>query len=112
MTSETITKTTSTTAPKSILDSEKIYSKEHWLKKSSPSESEFVHLDLDDNIEQSSEKMRRLHMEYRDALGKLNAPSNPVDSTQTLKTMYPQMFERINQDMSPSTLNRLLPSKK
>jgi hypothetical protein len=56
--------------------------------------------------------MRRLHMEYREALGKINTPSNPTDPTQTLKSMYPQMFERINQDMSPETLTRLLPSKK
>jgi hypothetical protein len=107
-----ITSRTTTTTPKSIFDSEKIYSKEHWLKKSSPSESEFVHLDLDEYIEQSTEKMRRLHMEYREALGKLNTPVNPTDSTQTLKSMYPKMFERINQDMSPETITRLLPSKK
>jgi hypothetical protein len=107
-----ITSRTTTTTPKSIFDSEKIYSKEHWLKKSSPSESEFVHLDLDEYIEQSTEKMRRLHMEYREALGKLNTPVNPTDSTQTLKSMYPKMFERINQDMSPETITRLIPSKK
>jgi hypothetical protein len=56
--------------------------------------------------------MRRLHTEYREALGKLNTPSNPTDSTQAIKSLYPQMFERINADMSAETLNRLLPSKK
>jgi len=56
--------------------------------------------------------MRRLHTEYREALGKLNAASNPTDSTQAIKSLYPQMFERINADMSAETLNRLLPSKK
>jgi hypothetical protein len=98
--------------PKSILSSETIYSKEHWLKKSSSSESDFVTLDLDEYIEHSTEKMRRLHMEYLAALDKLKTPSNPVDSSQAIKSMYPQMFDRINEEISPPNLTRLHPSKK
>jgi hypothetical protein len=101
-----------TEPPKSILKSETIYSKEHWLNKSSSSESDFVHLNLDEYIEQSTEKVRRLHMEYREALDKLNTPSEPIDHSQTLKSMYPQMFDRINEEISPPNLTRLHPSKK
>jgi len=101
-----------TEPPKSILTTETIYSKEHWLRKSSSSESEFVHLDLDAYIEQSTDKMRRLHMEYLEALEKLKTPSNPIDPQQMIKSMYPQMFDRINQDMSTKDLTRLIPSKK
>jgi len=99
---------------KSILQTETIYSKEHWLRKSSSSssESDFVSLDLDEYIEQTSDKMRRLHMEYLAALDQLKTPSNPVDSTQMIKSMYPQMYDRIQQDMSPADLTRLLPSHK
>lgn len=88
---------------KSILTSEEIYSKEHWLKRpsSSETESDFVHLDLDQYIEQSSEKMRRLHLEYLQAIDKLNTPTTSEDSVQTLKTIYPKMFERLNEDLTP-----------
>jgi len=110
-------KTSSTTeSPKSIFDTEKIYSKEHWLKKASESdsESEFecISLDLDAYIQQTSDKMRRLHTEYLQAIDKLKTPPEPVDSSQMIKSMYPQMFDRIQQDMSTKDLNRLLPSKK
>jgi len=101
-----------TEPPKSILTTESIYSKEHWLRKSSSPESDFVPLDLDAYIEQSTEKMRHLHMEYLEALEKLKTPTNPIDPTQMIKSMYPQMFDRINQDMSPKDLTRLTPSKK
>ncbi|CAF1079045.1 unnamed protein product [Rotaria sordida] len=88
-----------TEVPKSILNPGTIYSKEHWLRKTSSDESESIPLDLDSYIQQTTEKMRRLHMEYVEALEKLKTPSNPVDSSKTLKTMYPQMFDRIKQEM-------------
>jgi len=102
-------------APKSILSSETIYSKEHWLRRSSSSsssESDFVTLNLDEYIEQTTDKMRRLHSEYLTALDKLNTPSNQVESSQMIKSMYPQMFDRIKQDMSTTDLTRLFPSQK
>lgn len=91
--------------PKSILTSEKTYSKEHWLKRSSSPEceSDFVHLDLDQYIEQSTEKMRRLHLEYLQAIEKINTPTTSDDSVQTLKSIYPQMFERLNEDLTPKS---------
>jgi hypothetical protein len=101
-----------TEPPKSILSSETTYSKEYWLKKSCSSESESVPLDLDAYIEQSTDKMRRLHMEYLEALEKLKTPSNPIDSSQMIKSMYPQMFDRINDDLSTKNLTRLLPTNK
>jgi len=101
-----------TEPPKSILNTETIYSKEHWLRKCPPSESESVPLDLDAYIEQSTDKMRRLHMEYLEALEKLKTPLNPIDPSQMIKSMYPQMFDRIQQDMSTKDLTRLLPSNK
>jgi len=101
-----------TEPPKSIFNTETIYSKEHWLKKSSESEFEIIPLDLDAYIEQTNDKMRRLHMEYLEALDKLKTPSKPVDPPQMIKSMYPQMFDRIKQDMSTKDLTRLLPSKK
>jgi len=101
-----------TEPPKSILSSETTYSKEYWLKKSCSSEGESVPLDLDAYIEQSTDKMRRLHMEYLEALEKLKTPSNPIDSSQMIKSMYPQMFDRINDDLSTKNLTRLLPTNK
>ncbi len=98
--------------PKSILNTEPTYSKEHWLKKSSQSETESVPLDLDAYIEQSTEKIRRLHIEYLEALEKLKTPSNPIDPPEMIKTMYPQMFDRINQDLLPKDPARLPPSNK
>ena len=91
--------------PKSILTSEKIYSKENWIKRStSPeSESDFEHLDLDQYIEKSTEKVRRLHMEYLQAIDKLKTPTTSEDSIQTLKTIYPQRFERLNEDLTPKS---------
>jgi len=86
--------------PKSILNTETIYSKEYWLRKSSPSETESVPLDIDAYIEQSTEKMRRLHMEYLEALEKLKTPLNPIDPSQMIKSIYPQMFDRIKEDIS------------
>jgi hypothetical protein len=56
--------------------------------------------------------MRRLHSEYLQAIDKLKTPTKPEDSAQTIKSMYPQMFDRIQQDMSTKDLNRLFPSKK
>jgi hypothetical protein len=75
-----------TEPPKSIFTTESIYSKEHWLRKSSSSESKFesIPLDLDAYIEQTTEKMRRLHMEYLEALEKLKTPSQQVDSSQMI----------------------------
>jgi hypothetical protein len=101
-----------TELPKSILNTEKNYSKEYWLLKCSPSESEFVPLDLDAHIAQSTDKMRRLHMEYLEALEKLNTPSNPIEPSQMIKSMYPQVFERIQQDIPTTDPTRLLSSKK
>jgi hypothetical protein len=100
--------------PKSILSTEPIYSKEHWLRKCSPSksESESVPLDLDAYIEQSTDKMRRLHMEYLEALEKLNSPLNPIDPPQMIKSMYPKMFDRIQQDIPTKDSTRLLSSNK
>jgi hypothetical protein len=98
--------------PKSILNTETIYSKEHWLKKSSPSEIESVPLDIDAYIEQSTEKMRRLHMDYLQALEKLKTPSNSIDPPQTIESMYPQMFDRIKQDVPKKDFTGLLPSNK
>jgi hypothetical protein len=56
--------------------------------------------------------MRRLHTEYLEAIDKLKTPPKPVEQSQMIKTMYPKMFDQIQQDMSPKDLNRLLPSKK
>lgn len=56
--------------------------------------------------------MRRLHMEYIEALEKLKAPSNPIDSTVTLKSMYPKMFDRMKQNVSPKDPSPLPPSNK
>lgn len=100
--------------PKSILTSEAIYSKEHWLKRSSSSDSDsgFEHLDLDKYIEQSTEKMRRLHTEYLQAIDKLKTPPSANDSVQTLQSMYPQMFERLNEDLTPKTRSPATPVKK
>ncbi|CAF3585595.1 unnamed protein product [Rotaria sp. Silwood1] len=102
---------TTTEIPKSIFNTETIYSKEHWLQKPSSveSESESVPLDLDTYIQQTTEKMRRLHMEYVQALEKLKTPTNPVDSTKTLKSIYPQIFDRIQQDI-PTKKHIFLPS--
>ena len=104
----------STTAEtsKSILTTEEVYSKEHWLRKSSSSELESVPMDLDAYIEQTTEKMRRLHMEYRQAIEKLKTPSNPVDSSQALKSTYPKMFNRISQDLPSKNLTHPVTSKK
>jgi hypothetical protein len=102
-----------TEPPKSILNTEKIYSKEHWIQKSSSSESDdFVSLDLDTYIEQSTDKMRHLHLQYLEAIQKLKTQTDPIDSTQAIRSIYPQMFDRIQQDMSPNDLTRLLSSKK
>jgi hypothetical protein len=98
--------------PKSILNTETIYSKEHWLKKSSSSEIESVPLDIDAYIEQSTEKMRRLHMDYLQALEKLKTPSNSIDPPQTIESMYPQMFDRIKQDVPKKDFTSLLSSNK
>ncbi len=95
------------------MNTEKIYSKEHWIQKSSSSESDdFVSLDLDTYIEQSTDKMRRLHMEYLEALEKLNSPLNPIDPPQMIKSMYPKMFDRIQQDIPTKASTHLLSSNK
>lgn len=99
-------------APKSILTTEEIYSKEHWLRKSPSSESETVSLDLDKYIEQTTEKMRRLHMQYLEALEKLKTPSSPVDSSEALKSIYPKMFDRVKQDASAKNMTNVPPSNK
>jgi len=98
--------------PKSVFNSETIYSKEYWLQKSSQTECESVPLDLNAYIEQTTDKMRRLHMEYLEALEKLKTPSKSEDSPQILKTMYPQMFDRLKQDTSTKNLTPILPSNK
>jgi hypothetical protein len=100
---ETVTKVSSTNRPpKSILESELMYSKDYWLKKSSPSENNFVKIDVDAYIEQSTDKMRRLHLEYLEAIEKLKTPTDPIEPSQMIKTMYPQMLERINPNKSSS----------
>jgi len=88
--------------PSSLLDNQSVYSKEHWLKSQSTTDdqSDFVHINLDEYIEQSSDKMRRLHFEYIQALDKLKTPIESNGSTQTLQTVYPQMFHRITQHLS------------
>jgi hypothetical protein len=100
-----------TELPKSILNTETTYSKEYWLLKCSPSKSEFVPLNLDAYIAQSTDKMRRLHMEYIEALEKVNNPLNPIDPSQMIKSMYPKMFERTQQDVSMEDPTRFLSSK-
>ncbi|CAF2584419.1 unnamed protein product [Rotaria sp. Silwood2] len=110
---------TRTEPPKSIFNTETIYSKEHWLRKTSSiqseseseSESESVCLDLDSYIEQTTEKMRRLHMEYVEALEKLKTPTDPIDSSKTLKSIYPKMFDRIKEDITTKKLTNLPSSK-
>ncbi|CAF3307416.1 unnamed protein product [Rotaria socialis] len=100
-----------TDLPKSILTTETTYSKEYWLKKTS-SESESVPLDLDSYIEQTTAKMRRLHMEYVEALEKLKTSTNPVDSRKALESIYPQTFDRMKPDTSTKNLPHLSPSNK
>jgi len=106
-----ITTVPSTTA-KSVLNTETIYSKEYWLRQSSPhkSPSEPIPFDLDAHIEECSAKMRRLHTEYLAALGKIEASSNSVDCSQSINSMYPQVFDRTKTSMS--NLARFLPSNK
>lgn len=104
-------KLTSSVEPvKSIFETEPVYSKEHWLRKSSSSESEFesVTLDLDAYIEQASDKMRRLHFEYLEALEKLKVPTKSEDSTQAIKSIYPQTFDRIKQNTTTKS-SRIFP---
>lgn len=96
----------------SILTTGSIYSKEYWLHKSSPSESEVASLDLDKYIEQTTEKMRRLHMQYLEALEKLKTPSNAVDCPEALKSMYPNMFDRVKQDTAAKSMTDVLSSNK
>jgi len=98
--------------PKSILDTETIYSKEYWLRKGSSSEGESVPLDLNTYIEQTTDKMRRLHTEYLEALEKIKIPSNPIDPSQIIKSMYPQMLDRIKQNTSTKDPTPALPSNK
>ncbi|CAF1419289.1 unnamed protein product [Adineta steineri] len=99
---------------KSIFESEPIYSKEHWLRQSSStSDSDFesITLDLDAYIEQSTDKMRRLHMEYLEAMEKLKTPTQQVDSSQMIKTIYPEIFDRMKKDVSTKTSSsRIFPS--
>ena len=102
-----------TEVPKSIFDNEKIYSKEYWLKKTSSSDSESVPFDLDAYIEQTTDKMRHLHMEYLQALEKLKRPLNSTNSLEPLKSIYPQAFNRIRDDLLlPNNLIRRSPSSK
>ncbi|UJR24774.1 hypothetical protein I4U23_006148 [Adineta vaga] len=101
-------KLTSSIEPvKSIFETEPTYSKEHWLRKSPSLES--VSLDLDEYIEQASDKMRRLHFEYLEALEKLNIPSKSEDSTQAIKSIYPQTFNRIKQNTTTTKSSRIFP---
>ena len=102
--------------PKSILDGETIYSKEYWLAKSSSMSAErhgqSSVLDLNAYIEQASEKMRRLHSEYLAALGKLQSPLDSTDSSEAIKSLYPNVYQRVNEQMSPPNLSRMRSSKK
>ena len=69
-------------------------------------------LDLDAYIEQASEKMRRLHSEYLAALGKLQSPLESTDSSEAIKSLYPNVYQRVNEQISPTNLSRMLSSNK
>lgn len=86
-----------TTTVKSIFDVDSVYSKEFWLKKSekATTSDESSRFDVEKYIEQTSEKMRRLHLEYVAALNQLKCPTTESDSTSTLKSIYPQVFDRM-----------------
>ena len=58
--------------------------------------------------------MRRLHWEYLEALEKLKTPppTNSVDSSQVIQSMYPQMFDRIQPDLPSTNRTRQYPSNK
>jgi len=88
---------TTTTTVKSIFDGDSVYSKEFWLKKpeKSTTSDESSRFDVEKYIEQTSEKMRRLHLEYVAALNQLKSPTTESDSTSTLKSIYPQVFDRM-----------------
>ncbi|CAF4046367.1 unnamed protein product [Adineta steineri] len=110
---QTINTNNNNFSSKSIFESEPIYSKEHWLRQSSStSDSDFesITLDLDAYIEQSTDKMRRLHMEYLEAMEKLKTPTKQVDSPQMIKTIYPEIFDRMKKDISTKTSSRIFPS--
>jgi hypothetical protein len=99
---------------KSVLSTETVYSKEYWLRTSSPdtssSSSEPIPFDLDAHIEECSVKMRRLHAEYLTALEKIETPSSHVDCSQSINSIYPQVFDRVKTSMS--NLACFLPSNK
>jgi len=109
-----ITTVPSTTGiAKSVLNTETIYSKEYWLHQSSSNNStlpsEPIPFDLDAHIEECSAKMRRLHTEYLAALEKIETQSNIADCSQSINSIYPQVFDRTKTSMS--NLARFLPSK-
>lgn len=87
--------TTTTTTVKSILDGDSVYSKDFWLKKPEKLTEKSDQFDIEKYIEQTSEKMRRLHLDYVAALNQLQNPTNDFDSTSTMKSIYPQVFDRI-----------------
>lgn len=86
---------------KSILDGESIYSKEFWLKKPSSTAvtSESTAFDVEKYIQQTSEKMRRLHLDYVAALNQLQTSPISTDASSTIKSIYPQVFERIQPEL-------------
>ena len=91
--------------PKSLLDGETVYSKEFWLRKPEVPSSSSA-LDLDKYIEQTSEKMRRLHTDYLAALEQLKMPSPTSDSTEAIRSLYPQVFNRVQTDATVRTRTR------
>lgn len=97
---------------KSIFETEPTYSKEHWLRRSSSSDSEFesISFDLDSYIEQASDKMRRLHLEYLEAMDRLKTPTKPEDPTQAIKSIYPQAFDRVQPNAPAKKSSRIFPS--
>ncbi|CAF1116825.1 unnamed protein product [Adineta ricciae] len=97
---------------KSIFEVEPTYSKEHWLRTSSSSDSEFesISFDLDSYIEQASDKMRRLHLEYLEALDKLKTPTKPEDTIQAIKSIYPQTIDRVQPNAPAKKSSRIFPS--
>lgn len=97
--------------PKSLLDGETVYSKEFWLRKPEVPSSSSA-LDLDKYIEQTSEKMRRLHTDYLAALEQLKMPSPTTtsNSTEAIRSLYPQVFNRVQTDATPTTRTRTRPS--
>ena len=99
-------------SPKSLLDGETVYSKEFWLRKPEvpSSASSSSALDLDKYIEQTSEKMRRLHTDYLAALEQLKMPSPTSNSTEAIRSLYPQVFNRVQTDTTRTRTRPSFPS--